>query len=427
MPAAMQQNLDTPASHKIRAGRQLGYVEFVALIAGLMALNALSTDPMLPALPAIAESLRITDENSRQWIISTYFLGVGIGSLFYGSLADRYGRKPVLLTSLLFYLVAAIVCTLATSFAMLIAARFAAGLFAASTRVTAVSIVRDRFVGDQMARIMSTVFIVFMIVPVLAPAFGQAILYVADWRWIFGALVLIGAGITLWAALRLPETLAPENRTGIRLSDVASIFGQILGNRSSLGYMLATGVAMGALVGFITSVQQIFFDVFHAPEIFAFAFAAVAGSMALGSYINVRLVARFGARRMSQTMLIVFILLSAAHAAIIVMEQETVWSFCALQAATMLCFAFVGSNFGSISMEPFARGAGAASSFQACLTTTLSTLIGAFIGSRFDGTTLPLALGFAGCGTGALLLVLWAERGRLFTRPNLPKFPAPYR
>ena len=410
-----------------RTGLPIGFVEFVTLLAALMALNALSIDPMLPALPAIGQDLRIADENSRQWIVSAYFMGVGIGALFYGPLSDRFGRKPVLVVSLFLFLMAGLFCTLASSFAMMIVGRFAAGLFAASTRVIAISIVRDRFVGDRMASIMSTIFIVFMIVPVLAPAFGQAILYFANWRWIFGALLLLGSAVTLWVTLRLPETLAPENRTSIRLNDIAATFGQIVTNRSSLGYMVGTGVAMGALVGFITSVQQIFFDVFREPEIFPFAFAGIAGSMALGSFANSRLVERFGARRMSQGMLIVFILLASLHAAIALAGKETVWSFCILQSLTMLCFSFVGSNFGSISMEPFARGAGAASSFQACLTTILSALIGALIGLRFDGTTLPLISGFILCGIGALLLVLWAERGRLFTRPKLPKVPEPCR
>lgn len=425
--AAMKQDTQILARDRSRAELPIGFVEFVTLLAALMALNALSIDLMLPALPEIGKELRIGDENSRQWIVSAYFMGVGVGALFYGSLSDRFGRKPVLVVSLFLFLAAGLFCAFASSFAMMIAGRFAAGLFAASTRVIAISIVRDRFVGDRMASIMSTVFIVFMIVPVLAPAFGQAILYVANWRWIFGALLLLGSAITLWVALRLPETLSTDNRASIRLADIAATFGQIVTNRSSLGYMVATGVAMGALVGFITSIQQIFFDVFHEPEIFSFAFAGMAGSMALGSFANSRLVERFGARRMSQSMLIMFILLGCFHAAIVLAGQETVWSFCILQAATMLCFAFVGSNFGSISMEPFARGAGAASSFQACVTTVLSALIGALIGSRFDGTTLPLSTGFIACGIVALLLVLWAERGKLFTRPNLPKVPEPYR
>src|SRR3546814_8479538 len=250
-------------------------------------------------------------------------------------------------------------------------------------------------------------------------------LYFANWRWIFGALLLIGALITGWVAFRLPETLTPENRIGISLSDIGATFANIITNRSAFGYMVAAGIAMGALVGFITSVQQIFFDVFKLPQLFSYAFAGIAGFMAVGSFFNSRLVERIGAQRLSQGSLIIFILLSGVHVAIATAGFENAWSFYALQAATMLAFAFTGSNFGSISMEPFARGAGAASSFQACLTTLVSTLIGAVIGAQFNGTTVPLALGFLLCGGSALLIVLWAERGKLFTRPTFQKFPRP--
>lgn len=423
----MQHIQQIPTERQGRTDFPLGYVEFIALIAALMALNALSIDPMLPALPAIGQELGVTDDNSRQWIISAYFMGLGTGALFYGSLSDSFGRKPVLIAALVLYLLVTLFCALSTSFTALLIGRGMAGFFAAASRVVAISIVRDRFVGDKMASVMSTIFIVFMIVPILAPAFGQVILYVADWRWIFGALLLIGTATTLWTALRLPETLAPQNRVDVRLGDVAATVGQIIMNRSALGYMVATGVAMGALVGFITSVQQIFFDVFHEPGIFAFAFAGIAGSMALGSFCNSRLVERIGARRLSQGALMLFILLAAVHVGVSLAGMENLWTFAVIQAVTMLSFAFTGSNFGSISMEPFARGAGAASSFQACLTTILSALIGAFIGSQFDGTTLPLTLGFLGCGSVALICVAWAERGKLFTRPKLPKMPSPYR
>ncbi|MBK5265114.1 MAG: multidrug effflux MFS transporter [Alphaproteobacteria bacterium] len=405
----------------------LGFPEFIALVAALMALNALSIDPMLPALPAIGKALGIVEDNQRQWIVSTYFAGLGIGSLFYGSLSDNFGRKPVLLVSLTFYLLASLFCALAQDLTVMLVGRAAQGFFAAATRVVAISIVRDRFVGDRMASIMSMVFIIFMIVPILAPTFGQLILYVADWRWIFAALLVIGAIIMAWTALRLPETLTPQNQVHINLGDITTTFWNIVTNRTAFGYMVATGIAMGAMIGFITSAQQIFFDTFHLPDEFPYAFAGIAGFMALGSFCNSRLVERIGARRISQGSLMLFIALSAVHAAIALSGIENVWSFVVIQALTMLCFAFTGSNFGAISMESFARGAGAASSFQACLTTLISATIGTFIGAQFNGTTAPLALGFLSCGLLSLLCVFWAERGRLFTRPNTPKIPQPFR
>lgn len=408
-----------------KADFPIGFKEFVALVAGLMALNALSIDPMLPALPAIGASLSIADPNDRQWIITTYFIGLGIGSLLYGPLSDRFGRKRVLIICLSLFLVATLCCAVAGTFTLLLIGRFAAGFFAAGSRVIAVGIVRDRFHGDRMARVMSLIFLVFMIVPVLAPSFGQAVLLVAPWRWIFLALLIVGALLLLWLILRLPETLAPENRLAITVRDLSNTLRGIVTHRSAIGYMMASGVVMGGLVGFITSVQQIFFDIFKAEDIFPIAFACMAGTMAIGSYFNSRLVERLGARRLSQGSLIVMILLAAVHALVAWVGLETMVSFIIFQALTMLSFSLTGSNFSAISMEPFSRGAGFAASFQAFLTTLLSALLGAAVGSQFNGTTLPLALGFLVFGSTSLLLVLWAERGQLFTRPHRANLRVP--
>lgn len=396
----------------------LGFKEFVCLVAGLMATNALSIDPMLPALPAIGESLRVLDENARQWVITAYFMGLGLGSLFYGSISDHYGRRPVLIATLSLLLVATLFCAVAPTFTILLAGRAAAGFFAASSRVLAASIVRDRFHGDGMARVMSLVFVTFMIVPVLAPSFGQLVLLFAPWRWIFGILFIVSAAMLAWVAFRLPETLEPEHRVPFRPGDVGSTLRTVVTHRNAMGHMLASGVVMGSLLGFITSSQQIFFDVFHAPNAFPLAFAGIAGSMAVGSYFNSRLVERFGARRLSQTSLMMMILLSLIHSLVAWNGWETMASFIALQAMTMLSFAFTGANFNAISMEPFRRGAGLAASFQAGLTTILSATLGALTGALFNGTTLPMTLGFLSYGCLALLIVAWAEHWRLFSRPG---------
>jgi DHA1 family bicyclomycin/chloramphenicol resistance-like MFS transporter len=228
----------------------------------------------------------------------------------------------------------------------------------------------------------------------------------------------VGTLTYIWMLVRLPETLAPENRVAIRAHDLAVTLRTIVTHRSSIGYMTASGVVVGGLIGFITSVQQIFFDTFDAQRIFPVAFAGMAGCMAVGSYFNSKLVERTGARRLSQGSLMILIAVSAGHSLVSFMGWETMVTFILFQSTTMLCFSFTGSNFSAISMEPFSRGAGLASSFQAFLTTTISSLLGALVGSQFDGTTLPLALGFLCYGVAALLFVLWAESGRLFTRPH---------
>ncbi|WP_420143167.1 multidrug effflux MFS transporter [Sphingobium sp.] len=408
----------TPPASPDPARKDIQFREFVLMCACLMATNALSIDPMLPALPEIGRDLAIPHPNDRQLIISTYFLGLGIGSLLFGVLSDRFGRKIVLGSALALFALSTMICATSQNFAMMLIGRTSAGFFAGSSRVITVSIVRDRFHGDAMARVMSLIFAVFMLIPVVAPSFGQAILWVAPWRWIFWVLVILASLFLIWMALRLPETLAPENRVPISLRNMAQTVGLVLRTRSSIGYMLASGVVMGGLIGFILSVQQIFFDVFDAQDIFPIGFAMIAGCMGLGSLINSRLVSRFGARRMSQGALIAFIAIAAVHMAVIWAGLETLVTFMALQSMTMLTVAFTASNFSAISMEPFHKGAGVASSFQAFLTTALSAALGSMVGRAFDGTTMPFTTGLLVFGTLSFLIVIWAERGRLFTRPN---------
>jgi DHA1 family bicyclomycin/chloramphenicol resistance-like MFS transporter len=401
-----------------------GFPEFVALIAMMMALNALAIDAMLPALPAIGDALGVASENGRQWVITAYLLGFGVAQILYGPLADRFGRKPVLMIGLALYVVFSLLAAFSPTFELLIAARVGTGIGAAALRVLAVSIVRDRYSGRTMARVMSLSFLVFLGVPILAPALGQLILTVAPWRWVFGVLAVGGTAFAIWAAIRLPETLHPEDRMPIQAGRIASAFREALTNRRSIGYTLAITAISGALFGFINSSQQIFFDVFHAPGLFTVLFGAVAGGIAVASLLNARLVERLGSRLISHTALLGFILMSAIHAAVAVSGHETIWTFAVLQALTMFCFGFIAGNFGSMAMEPMGHIAGTASSAQGFISTTGGATLGFVIGQQFNGSTVPMTTGFVLLGLTALVSVLFAERGHLFRARNLPPVPA---
>ena len=400
-----------------------GFPEFVALIAMMMALNALAIDAMLPALPAIGDALGVVEENGRQWVITAYLLGFGSAQIIYGPLADRYGRKPVLMAGLSLYVLFSVLAAFAPSFDLLIAARVGTGLGAASLRVLAVSIVRDRYSGRTMARVMSLSFLVFLGVPILAPTLGQLVLTVAPWPWIFGVLALAGGAFMIWAAIRLPETLHPEDRMPIRVGRIAGAFREAVTNRQAIGYTLAMTCITGALFGFINSSQQIFFDVFKAPELFTTVFAMVAGGIAVASLLNARLVERLGSRLISHTALLGFIVMAAIHSAVTLAGYETIWTFAVLQGLTMFCFGLIAGNFGSMAMEPMGHIAGTASSAQGFISTTIGSTLGFLIGQQFDGSVAPMALGMATMGLTALVFVLIAERGRLFRARHLA--PAP--
>jgi len=420
---AMQQPRPRPASPEAAPPAApdtfpLSTREFIAMMASMMALNALAIDAMLPALPDIGAALGVAAANDRQYVVSSYLLGVGVGSLFYGPLSDRFGRRPVILASLGFYIAFALVCAAAGDYQLLLAMRFAQGLSSGGLGVLVVSIIRDRFFGDGMARLMSLTFLIFLSVPVIAPTIGQLILYVASWRAIFFLFAAMATIVGLWVAMRLPETLRPDNVIPIRLSVIAETWRAVVFNRIGLFYILAAGTVMGALFGFLNSAQQIFAQVFGVPDIFPYAFACVAGAMAVTNYSNSRIVERFGARRVSHSALIMFIVLSTAQIGAALLPGEPMALFLVLVALNMSMVGFLGSNFGSIAMEPFGRMAGAASSFQSFVRTVLAAVLGAAIGQQFDGSTLPLAAGFLICGTISLALVMLGERGRLFTRPR---------
>jgi DHA1 family bicyclomycin/chloramphenicol resistance-like MFS transporter len=389
--------------------------EFVALMAALMASNALAIDAMLPALAAIGEDLGVGEENRRQLVISFYMIGFGAAQLVYGPLADRLGRRMILIISLGFYALFAVACGLAGDFGWLLAARALQGAAAAGTRTLVVSVVRDRFEGSTMARVMSLVFIVFMIVPVLAPAFGQAVLLVASWRFIFIGLGVYGLAVLAWALIRLPETLHPEYRRSLAPSAIWQAMVMTVRNRMSLGYTLASALVFGGFMGFLNSVQQIVTDVFGRPELIALVFACVAGPLALTSWLNSRLVERFGARRLALVAGGLFLALSATHLLVTLQFGAHIVPFTVLMALTMACFGLIGANLGSLAMEEMGPIAGTAAAVQGMVGTIGAALIGLAIGQAFNDTVIPLVIGLTAASALALLISWLTNRGSTYT------------
>jgi len=392
----------------------MGYKQFVALVAALMATNALAIDSMLPALGQIGGALGLSQANERQWVITAYLLGFGGAQIIYGTLADRYGRKPLLMIALAIYIIASLAAAFTGDFGLMMAARVIQGIGAAGTRVLAVSVVRDRFAGRQMARVMSFAFIVFLAVPIFAPSLGQLIMLLAPWRAIFVALAIFAAAVMVWLARGLPETLHGQDRRPIEVSEILAAARLTVTNRISLGYTLAMTLLMGGMFGFINSAQQIFTEVFHAPRLFTLVFACIAGSIAVASLVNARLVDRLGTRLLSHTALCGFLIMAAIHAGVAISGHETIITFAILQSMMMFCFGLMMGNFGAMSMEPLGHIAGAAASIQGFISTVAAALIGFGIGQSFDGTTVPLTIGFTICGLAGVLVVLIAEGGRLF-------------
>ncbi|MGB3847458.1 Bcr/CflA family efflux MFS transporter [Sphingopyxis sp. YF1] len=397
--------------------------EMVVMMAMVMALNALAIDAMLPALPAIAKGLGVAVANDRQYVISIYIFGTALGALVYGPLADRFGRKGVLVPALIAYTLFALGCGLATSFPMLLALRFGHGVVSAALGVIVVAVIRDLFSGDAMAKRLSLIFLVFMIVPIIAPTIGAGVAALADWRAIFLVLAAMGVVMLLWLR-RLPETLDPADVRPLDARTMVAGWMTVTRHRRAAGYMLASGVMQAALFGYLNSSEQIIAEVFDAQSLFPLVFACVAVGIAIANFSNAAIVERFGARRVSQTAVFAFMATSIAQVAAALGGTETLAMFTGLMMVNVGLIGFIGSNFGSIAMEDFGHMAGIASSYQSFAKALVAALLGAFIGQQYDGTTLPLAYAFLASAAAGLLLVLWAERGKLFTRPGTaPKSP----
>ncbi|MEI9890675.1 MAG: multidrug effflux MFS transporter [Caulobacteraceae bacterium] len=395
------------------------------MIAALQAMAALGVDAMLPNLPAISDSFHLTQDNERQLVISAYLIGFGLPQIVYGPLADRYGRKPVLLFGCVVYVVFSALAAFAPSFPLLILARVLQGMGAAATRALPNSIIRDCYVGRQMAKVMSLSFMIFMACPMLAPSLGASIALFASWRWVFGVLTIFGAVVALWVAFKLPETLHEEDRTPISPRGIAHNFLVALKSRQGMGYAGALTFLMGALFGFVNSVEQVFHEVFNAPALFPIAFALMAGCMSLASLANAWLVGRMGMRPLSHRALIAFIAINVTHAALALTGHDSIVSFALFQAAAMAAFGLMSGNFGAMAMEPLGHIAGAAASLQGMVSALGGSLIGYYIGQQFNHTTVPISLGYALCGCLTLVCVLYAEKGKLFKAHHLPTPAAP--
>jgi DHA1 family bicyclomycin/chloramphenicol resistance-like MFS transporter len=394
--------------------------EFIALAAALMALNSLAIDIMLPGLQQIGASLGVENPNHRQYVITAYIIGFGAAQLFFGPLSDRFGRRPPLIAGLALYVAAAAAAVAAPSFGTLLLCRFAQGVGAAATRVITVSIVRDVFEGRRMAEVMSLIFMVFMAVPIVAPAVGQFIMLFATWHMIFAAMAVGALAISAWAVLRLPETMHPKNRRPFTVDAVAGGFGVVLTNRVALCYTLASTFVYAAMFGFINCSQQIYVGLYGVGEMFPVIFACVAGVIAVSNYANARLVGRIGMRRLSQGALLAFLAISLVWLVLSVTLGIPLFLFIAIFASAMVPFAMLGSNFNALAMEPLGRLAGTASSVLGFAQTFAGGILGTVIGQAYDGTVTPLAAGFCLVSIAALGAIVFAERGKLFQPHNPP-------
>ena len=391
-----------------------GSAVFTARLAMLFATIAFSIDAMLPALPTIAADLTPDAPNRAQLILSVFVLGMGLGTLLVGPLSDAWGRKPVLIGGLVIYLIAALVAHQATSLEMLLAARMVQGFGAAAPRVVSLALVRDLFSGRDMARIMSIVMMVFMIVPALAPLVGQGIIHLAGWRAIFLAYVAFAFIALVWFGLGQPETHPAERRRPLRPALLAEGLREVLAAPEVRLYTIITGLGFGQMLGLLSSIQQIFDQGFDRAEEFPLWFALIAAIAATGSFFNSRLVGRVGMRRMATLAYVGQVILSVVTLGVFLLGHPTGnLAFAAFYVWATSIFFIAGLTFGNLNalaMQKMGHLAGLATSVISSLSTVLSAAIAAVTGLMFNGTPVPAMLTAVACSTLATLLMRRAAR-----------------
>ncbi|MEP7240601.1 MAG: multidrug effflux MFS transporter [Devosia sp.] len=406
-------------------GRALSRPEFIALVAALMALNALAIDVMLPALPYLGAALGIANENERQLVVSAYMIGFGAAQLVFGPVTDRFGRRAPLFVGIALYVACAFAATFAPTFAILLGLRFVQGLGAAATRVIAISVIRDRYSGREMASVMSLAFMVFMAMPIVAPGIGQIILLTGPWQYIFLFMTVLATAIGLWAFFRLPESLHPDYRRALSVKSILGGFRLVFTNRLAFLYGLNGMFLFSGMFGFLVSSQQIFVDLYGLGALFPVAFASIAALMAVANFLNSWIVKRLGMRRISHASMLIYGATALVILVLSLLGPVPFWVFYGLFLIMQFFFAWASSNMNSLAMEPLGAVAGTAAAVFGFMQTVGGAVIGTFIGQQFNGTLTPNATGFVVMASLVIVSTLIAERGRLFgVSPEYKSVPA---
>lgn len=389
------------------AGRSHSTTEFVAMTAMLLATVAFSIDAMLPALPEIAADLTPDARNRAQLIVTSFVLGMGVGTLISGPLSDAWGRKPVVMLGGAIYCTGALIGALSQSLEIMLAARVVQGLGAAGPRVVTLAMVRDVFAGREMARIMSFVLLVFSLVPALAPTLGYYIIALSDWRGVFVAFICFAILSMLWLGLRQEETLDPAHRRPLQAAVLWDGVQQIFATRSTVLAMLAQSLAFGILFITLSSTQQVFDQTFGEGDRFHLWFGGIAAVAASMNLLNARLVGRLGMRTIIRRTFAVQVVVTSVMIAVCFAPLDGPWALTVYALWTLMNFMQAGltlGNLNALAMEPLGHIAGIAASVTGAVSTVLAVIIAVPVAQLFDGTPLPMAWGVLICAAFAYVV-----------------------
>ncbi|MDF0706314.1 multidrug effflux MFS transporter [Flagellimonas okinawensis] len=381
--------------------------EFVAMMAALMSIVALAIDAILPAISNIGEAINSTDPTDNQLLVTMIFLGLGVGQLFFGPISDSFGRKPVVYIGFSIFLLASIICLFAPNLEVMVVGRILQGIGLSAPRTISISIIRDSYEGDYMAKIMSFVTAFFILVPVVAPAIGKLILDASGWQGIFYVQMFFVLVVALWFWKRQPETLHPEYKIPFSSHVFVDGVKEFIKYRETIAFTLISGLVTGAFLVYLSSAQHIFEDQYALKEIFPYIFAGLAVSIGLSTFMNGTLVMRFGMRRLSLMATIVFCAVALTYSIVFLNSPNpNIYVLVGFLSVQFFCLGFMWGNFRSIAMEPIGHIAGIGAAINGFVSTVLSIPIATFIGDFVKDSVWPLFAGLAICGMVALALFL---------------------
>lgn len=400
--------MNTPHSHH----HHISIAEFIALFALLMSLTALSIDAMLPALPNIGEDLGVSDSNDTQLVISMFFLGTVFGELLFGAFADAYGRRAAVFSGVSIYLMGTLLAIFADSMWILLLGRVLQGFGISGSKIGSRALIRDLFVGDQMARIMSVIMTLFIFVPMLAPFLGQLIMLQFDWRAIFIFFFVFAIVVTSWFGLRQHETLVPEKRRPLSLSGIIRSGKLIIRHQKVMAYMVVTGITFGAMLVYLSTAQSMFSDFYDVNEDFPIYFAIIAAGVGMAAVVNSKIVVKFGMHRVSKWALI-GMTLAGSMLAISGVLNNGVPPFLAFMLGFLVilfCMGFIFGNMNAMAMEWLGGMAGLGNSVVGSLSSLTAVLVAVIAGRFYTDNIYPVALCFVAVSVISLYLLYFAKR-----------------
>ena len=398
------------ANSKTKA--DIGLFEFVTLMALMTSLVALSIDSVLPALSQIGADLNITDPRQSHLIISLFFIGMALGQLYYGPLSDSKGRRYAIISGLIIFAIGSLVCIYAKSLEVMLICRVIQAFGVSGPRIATLAVIRDKYEGEAMARVMSFIMMVFILVPMLAPVFGQTILFWFSWQHIFSSFLIYGLFIGLWFFVRQPETLPKEKRLPFSWSQLWISSKFILTNKYVMFYTISSGTIFGAFLAYISSSQTLFQHIYDTGELFPMYFALLAFSIGLASFINGNLVMRLGMRQLCTWAMLGWLTFSTVLTVLCFVYDgiPPLWQFISVMFCTFFCIGILFGNINAMAMQPLGEMAGLGAAIIGSLSSLISVPTAVFVGSFIDSTITPVALGFVGFGSVSFVLYWHANK-----------------